>query len=81
MLSEQEAIAALKKLNPERVPKRIIRYKGLYIILAPGPDPMEGNFDPFFSVDMETGAVREYSIFQDGKAREIGELFEKEPDI
>lgn len=81
MLSEQEALNALKKLNSERIPKRIITYDGLYLILAPGPDPIEGRFDPFYSVDMETGETRGYSILQDGKGREIGALFEKAPDI
>lgn len=79
MLSEQEAIKALKKLNSDRKPEKIIVFNDLYIILAPGSDLVEGNFDPFYSVNMETGIAREYSIFQDGKAKEILVLFEKAP--
>jgi hypothetical protein len=82
MLSEQEAIAKLKILFPNRTPQKIVNYNGLYLILAPDlNDPIEGNWDPFFSVDMNTGATRDYSIYQDGKAREIGLLFEKAPNI
>lgn len=80
MLSEQEALAALKKYVPTAIPERIIVFNGLYLILAPRKDdPLEGNFDPFWSVDMTTGDVSDYSLFQDGKSREIGELFMKAP--
>lgn len=82
MLSKQEALAKLKKFEPIATPEKIIVFNGLYLILAPvKDDPIEGNFDPFYSVDMETGAVRDYSLFQDGKAKEIDLLFQKAPNI
>jgi hypothetical protein len=82
MLSKAEAIARLKAQNDRVVPKKIIIFGDLYIILAPRKDdPIEGNFDPFWSVDMNTGEVSGYSIFQDGKAKEIGALFERAPDL
>lgn len=33
----------------------------LYLFIAPNPDPLEGRFDPFFSVDKETGYFRDFS--------------------
>lgn len=76
MLSEQEAISKLKLIAPDRNPEKIITYNGLYLILAPGSDPDEGLWDPYFSVDMNTGEARDYSIYQDGKAREIVSMFQ-----
>lgn len=82
MLTEQEALAALKKVFPDCVPQKIITHENLYIILAPRPsDVLEGNFDPYFSVDINTGEARDYSIFQDGQARAITTLIKQAPEI
>lgn len=81
MLSEREAIGKLKMLMPDRTPLKIITWNDLYLIQAPSSDPIEGEWDPYFSVDMNTGETRDYSIYQDGKAREIASLFEKAPQI
>lgn len=81
MLSSDEALAKLKATAPNREPQKIITYNDLYLILAPSTDPDEGLWDPFFSVDMSTGATRDYSIYQDGKSREIMALFQNAPDI
>jgi hypothetical protein len=82
MLSEQEALAKVKAFMPGAVPEKIVTYNNLYLVLAPRPnDPVEGDWDPYFSVDMETGVARDYSLFQDGKAREIASLFEIAPKI
>lgn len=82
MLTEQDAITAFKKAMPNREPQKVVTYNGLYLILAPDPgDALEGNMDPFFSVDLLTGAIQDYSIFRDGKAKEIMELFQKAPDL
>lgn len=81
MLSSDEAIAKLKQLAPDRNPEKLITYNGLYLIMAPSSDPDEGVWDPYFSVDMNTGETRDYSIYQDGKAREIVELFKNAPII
>lgn len=81
MLSEREAIGKLKLVFPDCNPEKIITYGNLYLILAPRSDPVEGVWDPYFSVDMNTGEARDYSILQDGKSREIADLFIQAPDI
>lgn len=81
MLSEREAIGKLKLFNPDCHPAKIIIYNGLYLIFAPQSDPYEGALDPYFSVNINTGETRDYSIYQDGKAREIVELFKNAPEI
>jgi hypothetical protein len=75
MLSSEEAISKLKLIAPDRNPEKIITYNNLYLIFAPSSDPDEGMWDPYFSVDMTTGETRDYSIYQDGKAREIVSMF------
>jgi hypothetical protein len=35
-------------------------YQGMYLFLAPNPDPLEGKLLPFFSVDPQTGAFRDF---------------------
>lgn len=82
MLSEQEALDRFKREMPFRNPQKIIVYRSLYLILAPqNDDDLEGSYDPYFSVDMNTGAIRDYSIYQDGNAREIDESFVKAPAL
>lgn len=75
MLSSDEAISKMKQIAPDRNPEKIITYNGLYLIFAPGSDSDEGIWDPYFSVDMNTGETRDYSIYQDGKSKEIVSLF------
>lgn len=38
-----------------------VEYEGKYLFLAPNPDPLEGNLDPFFSVDPQSGFFRDFS--------------------
>lgn len=80
MLSSDEALAKLTAMAPDRVPQKIITYNGLYLIFAIA-DSDEGLWDPYFSVDPNTGETRDYSIYQDGKAREIISLFQNAPQI
>lgn len=41
-------------------------YRNFYIFQINGPDPLEGNLDPFYSVDKETGAFSDFSIADGG---------------
>lgn len=82
MLSEKEALKKLKQFDPFLDPQRIIVYNGMYLILAlRRNDPLEGDMDPYYSVDMNTGAIQDFSIFKDGKANEIVSLFVKAPKL
>lgn len=44
---------------------------GKYLFLAPNPDPLEGNLDPFFSVEIDTGYFRDFSPQDYDNPREI----------
>lgn len=82
MLSSDEAIVKLKAFIPDCDPLKVVTFNGLYIFLAPRTSDLdEGYYDPYFSVDMNTGEAKGYSLFQDGKAKEIASLFENAPYI
>lgn len=74
MLTESEAQAKVKELIPDAVPKVWTRYKDLYLVRVEYPSEEEGNFDPFFSVDVNTGETQDFSITEDGDVSEIGDL-------
>lgn len=50
-------------------------YKEKYIFVIFTDDPDEGIFDPFYSVDKETGEFSDYSIFEDGNPNDIMKKF------
>lgn len=75
MLSEKEATAKIRAVFPNRTIEPPIEYQGLFIFQAFSSDPLEGQLDPFFSVNKETGEVRDFSIITDGNAHEISRLF------
>lgn len=67
MLTEIEArVIAMKNVAPGSKFVQSETYKNFYIFLIIGPDPVEGKLDPFFSVDKETGAFRDFSITDGG---------------
>jgi len=41
-------------------------YGNLFIFQINGPDPLEGDLDPFFSVDKTTGEFSDFSIVEGG---------------
>lgn len=69
MLTEDEAkIIGLKNRPAGSQLIRVVDYGSSYILQINGPDPDEGNLDPFFSVDKRTGAFRDFDISQGGMA-------------
>ncbi|QFG09117.1 hypothetical protein PBI_SPORTO_9 [Arthrobacter phage Sporto] len=75
MLSELQATEIVKEAFPERNIDTVIVYGGVYLFLAPSADPLEGDQDPFFSVDVTTGELRDFSIITDGDPHEISKRF------
>lgn len=56
-----EASRILEKNLPDRKIVCAIEYEGEYLFIAHGTDPLEGRFDPFFSVNKRTGYFRDFS--------------------
>ena len=75
MFNAKQATDIMKKNLPDRTVKKRVIYNGLYLFQAFSNDPDEGDYDPFFSVDMTTGKFSDFSILTDGDITEINRLF------
>lgn len=56
-----EARRILAKKLPDRTIVSAIEYNDEYLFIAHGPDVLEGQFDPFFSVNKGTGHFQDFS--------------------
>jgi hypothetical protein len=52
-----------------------VRYKDVYLFRVEFASEEEKDYDPFFSVDVNTGEVRDFSVLTDGDLSEITDLF------
>lgn len=71
-------VSAEKKLLasvPSIKVQEFIRYRDVYLFRIEFEDEEEKNYDPFFSVDVNTGEVRDFSVITDGDISEITDLF------
>lgn len=75
MLDQSTAQKRLKKALPNGKVQAVVTYKDLYLFQVFDDDPDEGEYDPFYSVNRQTGEVREFSILTDGDISEITTLF------
>jgi hypothetical protein len=76
MLSELEATTIVRKAFPDSRIEPPIDYRGVYLFMVfNDDDPLEGDQDPFFSVEQSTGELRDFSIITDGDPQEITNLF------
>lgn len=80
MLSVKQAINIAKKKYPRGNIESLIVYNGLYVFKITNDDELEGDMDPFYSVDIMSGEFRDFSIITDGNIVEITKLF-RESDI
>lgn len=71
-VSEATAIAAKAFKLPDILPP--VQYQDLYIFRVFSADPDEGDFDPYYSVDWNTGELKPYSMMR-GDSLAIGRLF------
>lgn len=66
-MTEEEALKiAMKHMAPGSKHMRTATYGNSFIFHINGPDPAEGNLDPFFSVDKTTGKFSDFSIAEGG---------------
>lgn len=75
MLSKEQATDIVEKTFPTGRINSSIEYQGLYVFQVFQEDPNEGRMDPFFSVNQETGELRDFSVLTDGNPQEIQRLF------
>jgi hypothetical protein len=66
-MNESEALKiAMRYMAPGSKFIKSATYGNLFIFQINGPDPLEGNLDPFFSVDKTTGKFSDFSIVEGG---------------
>lgn len=64
---EAEALKiAMRHMAPGSKFVKSATYGNLFIFQINGPDPVEGDLDPFFSVDKTTGEFSDFSIVEGG---------------
>jgi len=61
MLSKSQAKTKVEQFAPEVIPKASVRYKNLYLFRIESPTG-DIVYDPFLSVDINTGAVQGFSV-------------------
>lgn len=74
MLSPSEATQIILSQLPGSKVKRIVQCKNRYIAIVDTKAPGESLFDPFFSVDVNTGAFSGFSLLTDPDADKVFEL-------
>jgi hypothetical protein len=71
----EKAIGIVKKNIPEGKIDAHIRYHDLYLFRVFMDNGLEKGMDPFYSVNVNTGEFRDFSILTDGDIDEILDLF------
>lgn len=79
MLTDAQAREALAAELPGIEIAAQTRYQKLHLFRVVFPSPEEADYDPFFSVDMETGEVLDFSVLEDGDISEVSEAFANPP--
>lgn len=74
-VSLQKAINIVKKNIPNGKIDASIRYRDLYLFKVFIDNGFEKEIDPFYSVNINTGEFRDFSILTDGDIGEITNLF------
>lgn len=66
-MTKAEALKiAMKHMAPGSKHVRTVTYGNLFILQINGPDPVEGDLDPFFSVDKTTGEFSDFDLSDGG---------------
>ncbi len=76
MLNQAQVEDLVAKLYREVKVVDSFRYEDIFLVRVEHPDPEEVNYDPFFSVDPNTGIVKEFSVITDGDHVDIARAFE-----
>jgi hypothetical protein len=75
MLNIEEARTRIATYPGVAQVRAAVEYGDVYLLRVEFLASGEQNYDPFFTVDKETGAVNEFSVLHDGNIGEITMLF------
>lgn len=76
MLSILQATEIVKEAMPTGKIQKVVSYNNLYLFQVFSDRPFEEEWDPFYSVDKNTGEFSDFSIIEDGDINMISSLFE-----
>ena len=76
MLSSTEAIKIIREYFPKGKIKKYIEYKDLFVFQIFMDDPLEGDYDPFYSINRKTSEVEGFALFKPGVFEEVMTLFD-----
>lgn len=62
MISIDEAKEIIQKRLSGCVIEKLLLHKGLYVACVALPDSLEGDMDPFYSVNMQNGEFKDFPI-------------------
>lgn len=77
MLNEAQAEKKVEKEHPEVKAVDSFRYNNLILVRVEHPSEAEANWDPFYSVDPNSGQVNEFSVITDGDPMAIAQAYQK----
>jgi hypothetical protein len=67
-MNQDEALKiAMKHMAPGSKFVKAVEYNNLWILQINGPDEVEGDLDPFFSVDKTTGELIDFDLSSGGR--------------
>lgn len=75
MLDISEAEKIVRENLPDGRIAKHIEYGDLFVFQVFRKDPVEGDWDPFYSVDRRSKEFRDFSVILDGDFDEINRLF------
>jgi hypothetical protein len=81
MFDANHAKALVRSFHPEVVVEDCFPYKELYLVRVTHDDPDEADYDPFYSVNKNTGEVAEFSVITDGDPSEIAQAFANRKEV
>lgn len=77
MLSSADAIKIIREHFPQGEIKKYIEYKDLFVFQIFTGDPLEGDYDPFYSINRKTSEFEGFALFKPGVFSEVMDLFDK----
>ena len=76
MLSSTDAIKIIREHFPQGKIQKYIEYKDLFVFQIFLNDPLEGDYDPFYSVNRKTSEVQGFALLKTGVFEEVMTLFD-----
>lgn len=75
---DKAKVIALKNIPNGKI-KKCVEYGNLFVFQIFTDDELEGDFDPFYSVDRVTSEFKGFPMLQPGVFNTVMDLFERQP--